>query len=244
MRPSIRWFGILGVLSALLVVALNWWLVRQAREQDALYSSLAWSLRRGGDGSPVGAAERAYLQGNFAEALRLLGKAPDSENRDLKSTLFLCLLYDLPWPQQVLSHRQLDSSPSGRPRLLARVVQTGYLSDVNRVRLDLLGWDGQEVKELHPPLQSPHKLNKEDDFAEVMEMISVKLDRKDNRQTQLWVSGRARNGRFRLDIVYGFSVWKRWVLITDKPVKRQPDRVWASSQDCYKLVDDEWIEVR
>jgi hypothetical protein len=235
---------ILGCLSVAILAALAWHLTRRNLDQEQLIRRLAWSVRRSDQGQLLNASQRAFLQGDFAEALRHLGKPSTAGDRELQSALFLCLIHDLPWPQQLLAHKQLDSAPAGRPRLLARVVQSGYASEADRVRLEFLGWTGQRLETLRPELKSPQSLGKNDDWAAVSELIAVHLDRKDTKQSQLWAVGQTRGGRQRLEVVHGFSRWQRWVLVTDQPVRRLADRIKVSAQQAYKLVDDEWIEVR
>jgi hypothetical protein len=248
MQSGGRSAGILLGLSGLLLGAFAWNLTLHNQEQTQMYQRLAWSLRHGDQEARLTSAQSAYLRGSYVEALRQLGKPDTSAERELQSALFLCTLYDLEWPQQVLMVQQLESSPSGRPRLLARVVQSGYAKEANRVRLDLLGWDGKNLETLKPLLKIPGRdasksLSKDDDWSTIDELTVVHLDRKDAQQSQLWVEGKTVGGRARLEVIYGFSQWRRWGLLSEKPARRLADRVSLGS-DAYKLVDDEWIEVR
>jgi len=227
-----------------MLAGLTWHLNQRHQEQERLYRQLTWSLRRPDEGERLTSAQRAYLQGDFVESLRQLGKPSSTADKELQTSLFLCILFDLPWPQQLLASAQLESSSGGRPRLLARVVQSGYAGESDRVRLDLLGWNGQRLEDLKPELKSTSSLGKNDDWATLEDLTTVHLDRKDTKQSQLWVAGKTRSGRSRLEVVYGFSRWQRWVLVTDKPARRHTDKVFVSGSQAYKLVDDEWIEVR
>lgn len=211
---------------------------------DRLYRQLTWSVRRADEGERLTLAQRAYLQGDYIESLRQLGKPTSTADKELQASLFSCLLFDLPWPQQLMASAQLESSSGGRPRLLARVVQSGYAGESDRVRLDLLGWNGQRLEELRPEFKSAGWLGQSDEWALVEEFTTVHLDRKDTKQSQLWVAGKTRSGRNRLEVVYGFSRWQRWVLVSAKPARRQTDRVSVSGSQAYKLVDDEWVKLR
>jgi len=231
----------LWLLSGSLLLAWRWQLVQKAQSQQADLEGLAWSLRLSSEQGQLSDVQQAYLEGHFEEALGLLAKPGHAADRDLQSSLFRCLLFDIPWPQQVLLHEQLEASEAGRPLLLVRVVQSGTFKE-SKPRLDYLSWDGQACKPLK--LEAKADLKDEDEWLEISELETVHLDRKDAQQSQLWVLGRTSGGKFRLEVLYGFSKWRRWVKIGLQPPKKLKDRVEFSADQAFKLVDDEWIEVR
>lgn len=234
-----RLLVMLCCLSALLTGALYWQKRQWNAERKEQYERLAWLLRRGDDQARLSPARRAYLDGRFVECLGLLKQS--GGDRELQSAAFLGLLFDLPWPEQLLQHEQIESN-KGRPRLLARVVQTGYAEDAEKVRVDLLVWNNDRLDKLNPPSKKP--LSKVQDWKTVKEMSVVHLDRKDDHLSQLCILGRTREGKNRLDVVYGSSEWKCWTLLDSKKLKRLSDRVSVENGPSYKLVEDEWIEVK
>jgi hypothetical protein len=234
-----RLLVMLCCLSALLTGALYWQKRQWNGERKEQYERLAWMLRRGDDPSRLSPARRAYLEGRFVDCLTLLKHS--EADRELQSSAFLALLFDLPWPEQLLHHEQIESS-RGRPRLLARVVQTGYAEDVEKVRVDLLVWKEDRLDKLIPPAK--RSLSKDQDWKDVEEMSVVHLDRKDDHLSQLCIQGRTQDGQNRLDVIYGSSEWKRWSLIDSRKLKHLSDRIEAEKGPAYKLIEDEWVEVK
>lgn len=228
------------VLLALLVTLGSWTLVyfslhQSHGEQRRESKELAWSLRRGDDSERLTTAQTLALEGRFVEALRRLEKPTNSGERELHNLLQQCLLFDLKWPQQLLLHCQLEAS-GGRPRLLARVIQSGYADQLQQVELQLLTWDGQDLK--------PMNLDPAEKWAEIKELKTVHLERKEESLSQLWVLGRTSKGRWRVDLYYGLRQWKHWYRLSDTLPLVQKDRVQIPGGSAWKLVDDEWIEVR
>lgn len=235
----------LTCLSLSLLGAFSWQRHQWNLERSARYDRLAWALRRGDDDKRLSSPYFAYLQGRFAECLRLLGKPDDAGERELQSAAFLALLYDLPWPEQMLLHEQIEGKGE-RPRLLARVVQSGYAADVEKVRLDLLVWRQDKAEKLDAPTKlagSLKRLGKAEDWKVVTELSLVHLDRKDEHLSQLFVLGRTRDGRYRVDVFYGSKNWLRWTLVSNQSPRRLEDRLAAEKGRSYKLLEDEWIEL-
>lgn len=243
MQFSWRSLGALVGLSAMLVVIVLWQLRQRNLEQQRHYRRLAWSLRQAEQSHHLSEIEAAFLEGRYTEALRLLGKPAESSQRELQITLFLCCLYDLPWPEQVVHHLQLDAG-DGRPRLLARVVDKGFLGEKHRLRLDLLSWNGDSLAPVKPATRSQGKLRSGEEWAEITGLSLVHLERKDNQAGQLWVEGRTTEGRARVEVIYGLSQWKCWRVLDSRLPRRLSDRVQLSDDRAFKLVDDEWVEVR
>lgn len=229
-----RLLFILTCFSGLLVAGLGWQRRQWNQEKQADYDRLAWWLRRGDDTSRLSAPRRAYLAGRFDECVRLLEKPENAGDRELQSAAFLALLYEVPWPEQVVRREQIEANKS-RPRLLARVVESGYLEDSGKVRLDLLLWKSDKLEKF---------ASGKDDWREVDELSVVHLDRKDEHLSQLYIHGRTRDGRQRLDVVYGSSQWQRWTLANDKKLRRLSDRIEVDQGLSYKLIEDEWVAIK
>lgn len=229
----------LTCLSVLLLAGFSWQRRQWNQEKQADYARLAWWLRRGDDEARLTPARHAYLEGRFADCLRLLKVPENAADKELQSSAFLALLYDVPWPEQVLAREQLEAHKL-RPRLLARVVESGYLEDRGKVRLDLLIWQEEKLVSL-PPGKG---LGKDDDWKEIDELTLVHLDRKDEHLSQLYVHGRTRGGRQRVDVLYGSAEWKRWSLLNSRPLRRLSDRVEIVKGLSYKLIEDEWVELK
>lgn len=229
----------LTCLSFLLLGGLSMQRRQWISEKQSEYARLAWWLRRGDDQARLTPARHAYLDGRYADCLRLLQKPDDASDRELQSAAFLALLYEVPWPEQVVSREQVEALKS-RPRLLARVVESGYLEDRGKVRLDLFVWKKDKLE----PLPSAQGLTKEDEWKEVDELAVVHLDRKDEHLSQLYVHGRTRAGRERVDVYYGSSEWKRWTHRDSRKVRRLSDRVEIAGGPSYKLIEDEWVEIK
>lgn len=244
MRFSWRTLVALVCLSLVFTITLGWYLHQRRSEQERLHRQLSWSLRQGDQIELLSDTESAYLDGRYAEALRLLGQPTEASQRELESTLFLCLIFDLPWPQQVVQHEQLEASNSGRSRLLARAVDNGFAGDKKRLRVDLLAWNGQELESLKPVTTAVQSLREGEEWLEIDPFKVVHLERKDGQLGQLWVEGRTTLGRTRVEVIFGLSKWKRWQLVDSKPPRRVSDRVVLSDGRAFKLVDDEWVEVR
>lgn len=235
----------LTCLSLLLVGAFYWQKHQWNLEKSLSYDRLAWALRRGDDEKRLSPPRYAYLQGHYAECLRLLGNPDNAGERELQSAAFLALLYDLPWPEQILLHEQIEGHGQ-RPRLLARVVHSGYAQDAEKVRLDLLVWRQDKVEKLDAPNRlagSVKSLGKDEDWKVVTELSLVHLDRKDEHLSQLFAFGRTRDGRYRVDVLYGSKSWLRWTLISSQSLRRLPDRLAGDKGRAYKLLEDEWIEL-
>jgi len=226
-------------LSGLLFAGLIWQKRQWNQEKQADYDRLAWWLRRGDEEARLSPARRAYLQGRFAECLRLIPAPDTARERDLQSAAFLALIYDVPWPEQVVRHEQVEAHKS-RPRLLARAVESGYLGDLGKPRLDLLTWKDGKLENL----PAAKGLFKDDDWTEIDELAVVHLDRKDEHLSQLYVHGRTRGGRQRVDVLYGSTDWKRWTLLNSKVLRRLKDRVEVARGVSYKLLEDEWVELK
>lgn len=224
----------LTCLSVLLVAGLGWQRRQWNQDKQADYERLAWWLRRGDDTARLSAARRAYLDGRFEECLRLNQSLDNAGDRELQSAAFQALLYKVPWPEQVVSREQLEAHKS-RPRLLARVVESGYLEDRGKVRLDLLVWENDKLARL--PVG-------EDNWREVDELTVVHLDRKDEQLSQLYIQGRTRSGEHRVDVFYGSTRWKRWSQSNKKTFRRAKDRVEVDSELSYKLIEDEWVQLK
>jgi hypothetical protein len=229
-----RLLFILTCFSGLLVAGLGWQRRQWNQEKQADYDRLAWWLRRGDDTARLSAPRRAYLAGRFDECLRLLEQPENAGDRELQSAAFLALLYDIPWPEQVVRREQIEAQ-KGRPRMLARVVESGYLEDSGKVRLDLLLWQNDKLEKF---------ASGKDDWQEVDELSVVHLDRKDEHLSQLYIHGRTRDGRQRLDVVYGSQRWQRWTLVNDKKLRRLSDRVEVDKGLSYKLIEDEWVTIK
>ena len=231
-------------LSFLLVGALYWQKQQWNLEKSASYERMAWSLRRGDDEKRLSSARYAYLQGRYAECLRSLGQSDNAGDRQLRSAAFLALLYDLPWPEQLLLHQQIEGQGE-RPRLLARVVHSGYAADAGKIRLDLLVWRQDKAEKLDAPTKlagSLKSLGSAEDWKVVTELSLVHLDRKDEHLSQLFVFGRTQGGRYRVDVFYGSKNWLRWTLVSSRSPRRLEDRVTVDKGPAYKLLEDEWIE--
>ncbi len=228
----------LTCLSLLLLAGLSWQRRQWNQDKQADYARLAWWLRRGDDEARLTPARHAYLEGRYAECLRLLAEPALAGERELQSAAFLALLYEVRWPEQVVSREQVEAYKA-RPRLLARVVESGYLEDRGKVRLDLLVWRKDRLE----ALPAARGLGKDDDWKEVDELTVVHLDRKDERLNQLYVHGRTRGGRERVDVLYGSGEWKRWTLLNSK-LRRLNDRVEIVKGLSYKLIEDEWVEIK
>lgn len=226
-------------LSGLLLGGLSWQRRQWNQEKQADYARLAWWLRRGDDEARLTPARRAYLGGRFAECLNLLQEADSKGERDLRSAAFLALLYDVPWPEQVVGREQIEAHKT-RPRLLARAVETGYLADRGKLRLDLLVWKDGKLQNL----PAARAVARDDEWREIDELAVVHLDRKDEGLSQLYVHGRTRGGRQRVDVIYGSTDWKRWTLLQARDVKRLKDRVEVAKGNAYKLFEDEWVELK
>ncbi|MFN8611030.1 MAG: hypothetical protein U0931_26040 [Vulcanimicrobiota bacterium] len=235
-----RLLAMLCCLSVLLTGAFYWQKRQWNQERKEQYARLAWMLRRGDDESRLAPARRAYLQGRYEECLNRLEDAPERADRELQSAAFLALLFQLPWPEQVLRSEQIEASKQ-RPRLLARVVQSGYAEDVDKLRVDLLVWRQGRLQNLNP--SSNQTLTKDQEWKSLEEMAIVHLDRKDDHLSQLVLLGRTREGRHRLDVLYGSSEWKRWSLLDERKIKRLEDRISVEKGPGYKLVDDDWVEL-
>ena len=234
----------LACLSLLLVGALYWQKHQWNLEKSASYDRLAWALRRGDDEKRLSSPRYAYLQGRYAECLRTLGQPVNAGERELQSAAFLALLYDLPWPQQLLLQQQIEGQGE-RPRLLARVVHSGYAADVGKMRLDLLVWRQDKAQKLDAPAKlagSLKSLGASEDWKVVTELSLVHLDRKDEHLSQLFVFGRTQDGRYRVDVFYGTRNWLRWTLVSARSPRRLEDRVTVEKGPAYKLLEDEWIE--
>lgn len=232
-----RLLGMLCCLSALLTGGFYWQRLQWNQERNEQYGRLAWMLRRGDDEGHLSPARRAYLEGNYAECLRLLGNGSD---RELQNSAFQALLFNLPWPEQLLCSEQIEASKP-RPRLMARAVQTGYATDLETVRVDLLVWQNDRLQKLSPP--SNKLLTREQDWKIVEEMAVVHLDRKDEHLSQLVLLGRTRGGQQRLDVIYGKSDWKRWTLLDSRKIKRTDDRISVEKGPAYKLIENDWIQL-
>lgn len=226
-------------LSALLLGGLSWQRRQWNQEKQAEYARLAWWLRRGDDKVRLTPARRAYLAGRFVECLRLSEEPDGAGERELQSAAFLALLYDVPWPEQVLGREQVEAQKP-RPRLLARAVESGYLEDRGKLRLDLMVWKDGKLENL----PAGKDLGKDDDWKEIDELAVVHLDRKDEHLSQLYVHGRTRGGRQRVDVLYGSTDWKRWTLLNSKTLSRLKDRVEVAKEASYKLIEDEWVELK
>ncbi|MBN9420212.1 MAG: hypothetical protein J0I12_32480 [Candidatus Eremiobacteraeota bacterium] len=224
----------LTCLSVLLLAGLSWQRRQWNQEKQADYEHLAWWLRRGDDSGRLSAARRAYLEGRFEECLRLNKHSDDAGDRELQSAAFQALLYKVPWPEQVVSREQIEAQKT-RPRLLARVVESGYLEDRGKVRLDLLVWENEKLIKL--PVGA-------EDWKEIDELAVVHLDRKDEHLSQLYVHGRTRSGDQRVDVFYGSTRWKRWSQLNKKTFRRLSDRVEVDKGLSYKLLEDEWVELK
>lgn len=226
-------------LSGLLLGGLSWQRHQWNQEKQVDYDRLAWWLRRGDDEARLTPARRAYLEGHFAECLRLIPEPDTARERELRSAAFLALLYQVPWPEQVVQHEQVEAHKS-RPRLLARAVQSGYLEDGGKVRLDLLMWKNGKLV----TVPAGKSLAKDDEWGEIDELAVVHLDRKDEHLSQLYVHGRTQGGRQRVDVVFGSTDWKRWTLLNSKTLRRLKDRVEVVRGASYKLLEDEWVELK
>lgn len=226
-------------LSALLLGGVSWQRRLWNQEKQADYDRLAWWLRRGDEQERLTPARRAYLEGRFAECVRLIQESDEAGDRELQSAAFLALLYQVPWPEQVVSRQQIEAHKS-RPRLLARAVESGYLEDSGKPRLDLLVWKKDRLE----ALPAAAGLGKDDEWKEIDELAVVHLDRKDEHLSQLYVHGRTRGGRQRVDVVYGSNDWKRWTLLNSKALGRLKDRVEVAKGVSYKLIEDEWVELK
>lgn len=220
------------------------------RDQHSLteerYDRMAWQLRRPGDPRVQG-ARAVYLEGKFVEALRLLSKAETVDERELRRVALRSFLLDLPWPQQVLLTHQVGSLNGQRKRIFARVVQSGYAHELDRVRFDLMIWNGERATPLKLNASFPAgvKENGEADrtWARIDSLKTANLERKDLRESQLWVLGTARSGKTRLEIYFGNQQWKRWVWLGSKTPTLGKDRVSVPGGPDYKLVDNEWVAV-
>ncbi|MBS2035092.1 hypothetical protein JST97_08885 [bacterium] len=228
-------------LSALLLGGFYWQRRQWNQERKEQYGRLAWMLRRGDDESRLSPARRAYLEGRFVECLRLLEQSDSGGDRELQTAAFQGLLFQLPWPEQVLRSEQVEASKQ-RPRLLARAVQTGYAEDAEKTRVDLNVWENERLQKLTP--SSKQTLTREQDWKSVDEMVVVHLDRKDERLSQLLISGRTREGQQRLDVLYGKTEWKRWSLFDSRKIKHLDDRVAVEKGPIYKLIEDDWVKVQ
>ncbi len=240
-----RGFLLFGV-SLALVFGTALVLRDQHHQTQQRYDRMAWQLRRPGDARIQGARAR-FLDGKFVEALRLLKKADTADERELRRVALRCFLYDLPWPQQVLLTHQVGALNGQRMRIFARVVQSGYANEMDRVRLDLMVWNGERTTPLtlKALFASGVKESGEEDrsWAHIEGLKTAYLERKDSRDSQLWVLGRTRSGKNRLEIYYGSQQWKRWVWLGDKVPRLEKDRVSIPGGADYKLVDNEWVTV-
>ncbi len=208
---------------------------RQAQGlQEEKLREYAWSLRRGDESSRLSLPQSLALEGKYAEALSQLNPVRTQGDKDLQGQLWQWLLFDLDWPRQIVMHRQMEAT-SKRPRLLVRCLQSGKLDELDRQKIEAFTWSPGQWTELAG--------YKGGDWAQVSDMKVVHLERKDERQSQLWISGRNREGQFRLEVLYGLEQWKQWVRQTDKPAQLDKDRVTVG-ESTFTLVDDEWIEVR
>ena len=229
----------LTCLSVLLLGGLSWQRRQWNQDKQNDYAELAWWLRRGDDPQRLTPVRRAYLEGRFADCLRLLQNPENAGDRELQSAAFLALLYEVPWPEQVVGREQVEAHKS-RPRLLARVVESGYLEDRGQPRLDVLIWQGDKLK----PLSAGKVPVKDDDWKAIDDLAVVHLDRKDEHLSQLYVHGRTRGGRQRVDVLYGSTEWKRWTLLSSKVLRRLSDRIEIDKGMAYKLIEDVWVELK
>lgn len=247
MKPG-RWMkGLALALMTSLPVALFYhFQVEQQSYQKGRYRQLAWSLRRGDDSGLEG-AQASFLRGRFREALAQLAGERTASERELRRSVFRCLMYDIPWPSQILLAHQVGVPGQRRSRLFARVTESGYLGDAGRMRLELMTWDGEKTAPLtlSPQWAVGVKEDGEGDrlWAKVESLETVHLERKDTEESQLWVLGKTRSEKFRLEIYYGIQDWKRWVWLGSVAPLLRKDRVEIAGGPDFKLVDNEWLAI-
>jgi hypothetical protein len=242
---SLRSLILALVVSALLIVAIAWRLRQRNQDASQRFRSLAWALRRGDAEQGLSPSQRAYLSGNFLDALRRLERPLSRRDQAAEELYLECLLLDVPWPGQVLQQHQVEVEGE-RPRLLLRAVQSGYAKESNRVRVEVFGWDGKEFETLQlsgrdatgKPLPALR------DWSEVLEIRTVHLERKSAEEAQAWLLGRTRQGSYRAEVFYGLRNWRRWGVVSSQPPRLLSDRVQIPGGGTYKLVDDEWVELR
>ena len=205
----------------------------QAAEHEN-YHQMAWNLRRGDAGEPLSEPQSLALEGKYAEALSQLNPVRTQADKDLQGELWECLLFDLDWPALVVKHSQIASTRK-RSRLLVRCVQSGKLDELDRLKIEAFIWSPGQWSRLEGL--------KTGDWASVTDLKVVHLERKDERLGQLWIAGRTRSGKHRVEVLYGLESWKQWVVEDDKAPVCEKDRVLVNGST-YKLVVDEWIEVK
>lgn len=242
---SVRSLILALVVSALLVVAIAWRLRQRNQEAAQRFRSLAWSLRRGDAEQGLSRSQSSYLAGDFLEALRRLERPLSRRDRAAESLYLQCILLDVPWPGQVLRHHQNDVD-GPRPDLLLRAVQSGYARDSDRVKVEVFAWDGKDFEALQIHGRDPQgkPLPTLREWSEVLEMRTVHLERKSSKEAQVWLLGRTSDRKYRAEIFYGLKSWRRWGVIAAQPPRLLSDRVQIAGGPAYKLVDDEWVELR
>lgn len=239
--PRNFWLGI--VASGLLLGGLYWHVRQRNEDRQAQFRELAWGLRRGDAEQGLTRSQRAFLHGDFLEAMRRLEKPLSKRDQALQNLCLRCLLYDVPWPKQVLQTFHLD--PKRGSDLLFRVVNGGYARDRQRVTLDVFRWDDRDWEELELPGLDEAGKNSPPPavWAEITDIRELHLDRKDEQASQVLLVGKGTDGKVRTEIFYGLRQWKRWVLIGGKAPQVRDNRVVLPGGKTYKLVDDEWVSV-
>lgn len=235
-------------MAASLLLAAGWaWQRRSDAERSAdRYTDLAWTARRG-DAAGLAPEQEAFLEGHFEEALRRAGKPSDARDRGIQRTMFQAALNDVPWPDQVLlTHTLVATAGSRLVPLLARAVSGGYSADHGKVRLDVFTWDGKKLQRSKLPARDARGRSSDAEvkWTAITEMQTVHLDRKDTDLNQLYVAGRQTDGKARVEIYYGADTWKRWAVTSSVPPQLDSDRIRVPGGSTYKLLDDEWVEIR